>query len=94
MQSTPGSIWKYQMDIWKYSIQFSSVGQLCLTLCHPMNRSTPGLPVHRKLPELTQTHIYRVGDNIQPSHSLSSPSPAFSLSRIRVFSNESVFRVS
>ena len=49
MQSTPGSIWKYQMDIWKYSIQFSSVGQLCLTLCNPMDCSTPGLPVQSLL---------------------------------------------
>ena len=55
--------------------QFSSVAQLCLTLCDPMNRSTPGLPVHHKLPEFTQTHVHRVGDAIQPSHPLSSPSP-------------------
>ena len=56
-------------------IQFSSVAQLCPTLCHPMNRSTPGLPVHHQLPESTQTHAHRVGDAIQPSHPLSSPSP-------------------
>ena len=56
-------------------IQFSSVAQLCLTLCDPMNRSTPGLPVHHQLPEFTQTHVPRVGDAIQPSHPLSSPSP-------------------
>ena len=55
--------------------QFSSVSQSCLTLCDPMNHSTPGLPVHHKLPELTQTHAHRVGDAIQPSHPLSSPSP-------------------
>ena len=55
--------------------QFSSVAQLCLTLCDPMNRSTPGLPVHHQLLELTQTHVHRVGDAIQPSHPLSSPSP-------------------
>ena len=54
---------------------FSSVAQSCLTLCDPMNRSTPGLPVHHQLPEFTQTHVYWVGDAIQPSHSLSSPSP-------------------
>ena len=54
---------------------FSSVSQLCLILCDPMNRSTPGLPVHHQLPEFTQTHVYRVSDAIQPSHSLSSPSP-------------------
>ena len=57
------------------SLQFSSVTQSCPTLCNPMNRSTPGLPVHHQLPEFTQTHIYRVGDAIQPSHPLSSPSP-------------------
>ena len=57
------------------SVQFSSVTQLCLTLCNPMNRSTPGLPVHHQLPEFTQTHVHRVGDAIQPSHPLSSPSP-------------------
>ena len=56
-------------------VQFSSVAQLCLTLCGPMNRSTPGLPVHHQLPESTQTHAHRVGDAIQPSHPLSSPSP-------------------
>ena len=55
--------------------QFSSVTQLCPTLCDPMNRSTPGLPVHHQLPQFTQTHVYRVGDAIQPSHPLSSPSP-------------------
>ena len=49
--------------------------QSCLTLCDPMNRSTPGLPVHQQLPEFTQTHIHRVGDAIQPSHPLLSPSP-------------------
>ena len=52
--------------------QFSSVAQPCLTLCNPMNRSTPGLPVHQQLPEFTQTHVHRVGDAIQPSHPLSS----------------------
>ena len=49
--------------------------QSCPTPCDPMNRSTPGLPVHHQLPEFTQTHIHRVGDAIQPSHPLSSPSP-------------------
>ena len=57
------------------SVQFSSVTQSCPTLCDPMNRSTPGLPVHHQLPEFTQTHVYRVSDAIQPSHPLSSPSP-------------------
>ena len=58
------------------SVQFSSVAQSCLTLCDPMNRSTPGLPVHHQLPEFTQTHVHRVRDAIQPSHPLSSSSPA------------------
>jgi len=57
------------------SVQFSPVAQSCPTLCDPMNRSTPGLPVHHQLPEFTQTHVHRVSDAIQPSHSLSSPSP-------------------
>ena len=56
------------------SVQFSSVAQLCPTLCDPVNHSTPGLPVHHQLPEFTQTHIHRVSDAIQPSHPLSSPS--------------------
>ena len=54
----------------------SSVQSLSrVRLCHPMNRSTPGLPVHHQLPEFTQTHVHRVRDAIQPSHPLSSPSP-------------------
>ena len=57
------------------SAQFSSVAQSCPTLCDPMNRSTPGLPVHHQLPESTQTHVHRVDDAIQPSHPRSSPSP-------------------
>ena len=84
------------------SVQFSSVAQSCLTLCDPMNRSTPGLPVHHELLEFTQTHIHQVGDAIQPSHPLSSrhlilchpllllpPIPP----SIRVFSNESTLRM-
>ena len=55
--------------------QFSSVAQSCPTLCDPINCSTSGLPVHHQLLEFTQTHIHRVGDAIQPSHPLSSPSP-------------------
>ena len=58
-----------------FHFQFSSVAQLCPTLCDPMNRSTPGLPVHHQLPEFTQTHVHRVGDAIQPPHPLSSPAP-------------------
>ena len=57
------------------SVQFSSVTQSCPTPCDPMNRRTPGLPVHHQLREFTQTHVHRVGDAIQPSHPLSSPSP-------------------
>ena len=45
-------------DYYRSSVQFSSVAQSCLTLCHPMNRSTPGLPVHYQLPEPTQTHVH------------------------------------
>ena len=56
--------------------QFSSVQSFSrVQLCDPMNRSMPGLPVHHQLPEFTQTHVHRVGDAIQPSHPLSSPSP-------------------
>ena len=63
-----------ESHLW-YSVQFISVSQSCLTLCDPMNRSTPGLPVHHQLPEFTQTHAHRVSDAIQPSLPLSSPSP-------------------
>ena len=64
--------------IWGTSVQFSqfsSVAQSCSTLCDPVNRSMPGLPVHHQLPEFTQSHVHRVGDAIQPSHPLSSPYP-------------------
>ena len=54
---------------------FSSVPRSCMTLCNPMNRSRPGLPVHHQLPEFTQTQVHQVGDAIQPSNALSSPSP-------------------
>ena len=75
-------------------LQFSSVAQSCLTLCNPMNRRTPGLPVHHQLPEFTQTHVHRVSDAIQPSHPLSSPSPPAPIpSSIRVFSNESTLHM-
>ena len=71
-------------------VRFSSVAQSCPTLCDPMNRSTSGLPVHHQLPESTQTHVHWVGDAIQPSHPLSSPSPpAFNLSKHQGLSNES-----
>ena len=67
----------------RYSVQFSSVAQSCLTLCYPMDCSTPGLPVHHLLHgfEFTQTHVHWVSDAIQPSHPLSSPSPVFNLSQ-------------
>ena len=77
-----------------YSIQFSSVAQSCPTLCDPMDCSTPGLPVHHQLQELTQTHAHRVSDAIQSSPPLSSPSPpAFSHSQHQVFSSESVLHI-
>ena len=70
--------------------QFSSVAQSCLTLCHPMNRSTPGLPVYHQLLEFIQTHVHRVGDAIQLSHPLSSPSPpALNLSQHQGLFSES-----
>ena len=74
-------------------VQFSSVAQSRSTLCDPMNRSTPGLPVHHQLPEFAQTHVQRISDAIQPSHPLSPlllllPIPP----SIRVFSNESALR--
>ena len=60
--------------------QCNSVAQSCPTLCHPMDRSTPGFPFHHQLPELAQTHVHPVSDAIQTSHPLSSPSPpAFNL---------------
>ena len=58
-----------------------SVAQLCLTLCDPLDCSTPGLPVHHQLPEFTQTHVHWVSDAIQPSHPQSSRSPAFNLAQ-------------
>ena len=74
--------------------QFSSVALSCLTLWDPMDCSTPGFPVHLHLWELTQTHVHQVGDAIQPSHPLSSPSsPAFHLSQHPVFSCESVLNI-
>ena len=64
-----------------WPIQFSSVAQLCQTLCDPTDCSTPGFPVYHQLPELTQTHVHWVSDATQPSHSLSSPSPTLNLSQ-------------
>ena len=71
-------------------LQFSSLAQLCPTLCDPTNRSMPGLPVHHQLPEFTQTHVHWVSDAIQSSHPLSFPSLLAPIPpSIRVFSNES-----
>ena len=77
-----------------FGYQFSSVAQSCPTLCDPMNRSTPGLPVHHQLPEFTQIQVHRVRDANQPSHPLSPllllpPIPP----SIRVFSSESTLRM-
>ena len=67
------------------SVLFSSVAQSFLTLCDPMHHSTPGLPVHHQLLEFTQTHVHRVGDTIQPSHPLSSPSPIATYKSIHLY---------
>ena len=76
------------------SVQFSSVAQSCPTACNPMDHSTPSLPVYHQLPEFTQTHLHRVGDAIQPSYPLSSPSPpAFNLSQHQGLSNESALHI-
>ena len=75
-------------------VQFSSIAQSCPTLFDPMNRSTPGLPVLHQCLQFTQTHLHRVGDAIQPSHPLLSPSPPAPIPpSIRVFSNESAPRM-
>ena len=68
-------------------IQFSSLTQSCLILCDPMDFSMPGLPVHHQLQEFTQTHVHCIGDAIQLSHPLSSPSPTFNL-----FEDQGLFR--
>ena len=71
--------------------QFSLVTRSCPTPCNPMDCSIPGFAVHHHHPDLAQTHVHQLRDAIQPSHALSFPSfPAFSLSSISVFSNESV----
>ena len=71
------------------SVQFGSVSQLCPTLCNPMNCSTSGLPVHHQLPEFTQIHVHQVGDALQPSHPLSSPSPPASFN---LFQHQGLFQ--
>jgi len=73
---------EYVKAVYCHSTYFSSVIQSCLNLCDTMNCSTPGIPVHHQLPESTQTHVHWVGDAIQPSNPLSSPSsPALNLSQ-------------
>ena len=90
-------MWQLQWQSWTslcFAPQFSSITQLCPTLCDPRDCSMPGLPVHHKLPEFTQNHIYWVGDAIQPSHPLSSPLSVPSIvPSIRVFYNESVLHL-
>ena len=71
----------FKLSYIKKKFQFSSVAQSCLTLCDPINLSTPGLPVHHQLLKLAQTHVHRVSDAIQPSHPLLSPSHTFNLSQ-------------
>ena len=77
------------------TIRSDQISRSVVSLCDPMNRSTPGLSVpHHQLPEFTQTHVHRVRDAIQPSHPLSSPfPPSPNHSSIRVFSNESTLRM-
>ena len=77
----------------KIAFGFSSVTQSCPTLCNPMDCSIPGFPVHHQLQELTQTHVHQVGDAIQPTHPLSSPSHALNLSQHRIFSDESALHI-
>ena len=90
----PGCVRRHGPERTRKPIQFSSVTQSCLTLWDPMNHSSPGLPVHHQLPEFTQTHVHRVGDAIQPSHPLLSPSPPAPIPpSIRVFSNESTLHM-
>ena len=68
------TVWRFLKKL-EIELPSSSVAQSCLTLCDPMNRSMPGIPVHHQLPEFTQTHVHQIGDAIQPSHPLSSPLP-------------------
>ena len=86
--------WNFSLTYEPCLLQFSSVAQSCPTLCNPMDCSMPGSLVYHQLPELAQTHVHRVGDAIQPSHPLSSPSPPPSIfPSIRVFSNESALHI-
>ena len=71
------------LNITYYSVQFSSVAQSCPTLCDPMNHSTSGLPIHHQLLEFTQTHVYRVGDAIQPSYPLQIKTTRYHLTLVK-----------
>ena len=80
--ASPGNLLEIQILKPHPRLQFSSVAQSCPTLCDPMDCSIPGFPVHHQLLKLAQTHVHQVGNAIQPSHLLSSPSPpAFNLSQ-------------
>ena len=79
--------------LFHFLYQFSSAAQSCPTLCDPMDCSMPGFPVHHQLLEPTQTPVHHASDAIQPSHPLSSPSPAFNLSQHQGLSNESVLHI-
>ena len=94
-RSQQRALWPYLQSPCCEPEKFSSVQSLSrVRLCDPMNRSTPGLPVHYHLPEFTQIHVHRVSDAIQPSHPLLSPSPpALNLSQHQVFSNKSALRI-
>ena len=88
------SDYKSNAHVFKSTLHFSSVAQSCPTLCDPMDCSMPGFPVHHQLSEPTQTHVHCVGDAVQPSHPLSSPSPpAFNLSQHQSFSSELALRI-
>ena len=92
VQQSDSVLYRYSFFIKCYSVSqsVSSVAQSCPTLCDPMNCSMPGLPAHHQLPELTQTHAHRVGDDIHPCHPPSSPPPPPpNTSQHQVFSNES-----
>ena len=90
-------LWFYDFGLYVavlVSVRFSSVAQSCPTLCDLMDCSMPGFPVHHQLLEPTQTHVHCIGDAIQPSHPMLSPSPPPSIfPSIRVFSSESVLRI-
>ena len=89
LNETETLVIQYQKYIFLNTVhQFSSVAQSCPNLCNPMNRSMPGLPVHHQLPESTQTHVHRISDAIQPSHTLSSPSPP----ALNLFQQQGLFK--